>query len=177
VSQIQDSLGNLKLDKDNLTFNGDISSHCASNGSLSTMVPTGDGALKNSVSWIAANTFPAAFDKKTTWLSEWLMLSKFRSSASMPLDDPAEPTHQTPRHESDAIRRLMVPDGSETSPVIVVSSQSQSPIPFASQLQPGVQNFIDAPDSRLIDALENPRDRLFVIKLEQDVIDFIEKNK
>jgi hypothetical protein len=71
----------------------------------------------------------------------------------------------------------MVSDGAEPSPVIVVSSQSQSPVPFASQLQSGIQNLIDAPDSRLIDALDNPRDRLFVIKLEQDVIDFIEKNR
>lgn len=33
---------------------------------------------------------------------------------------------------------------------------------------------VDLPDPRLISALENPRDRLFVIKLEKTILEFIE---
>jgi hypothetical protein len=36
---------------------------------------------------------------------------------------------------------------------------------------------VDQPDPRLIDALENPRDRLFVIKLEKDLVAFIEDKR
>lgn len=57
-----------------------------------------------------------------------------------------------------------------------MSSQSQSPEPFAEQLQPGLPILIDEPDERLLNALETPRDRLFVIKLEKDVINFIQEN-
>lgn len=69
-----------------------------------------------------------------------------------------------------------VSDGVDSSPVIVVSSQSQSPEPFAEQLKPGLPILIDEPDERLLNALETPRDRLFVIKLEKDVINFIQEN-
>lgn len=34
-----------------------------------------------------------------------------------------------------------------------------------------------APDSKLLEALENPRDRIWVLKLEQDVIDFVKDAK
>lgn len=34
-----------------------------------------------------------------------------------------------------------------------------------------------APDQKLLDALENPRDRVWVLKLEQDVIDFVKDPK
>ncbi|KAL7273984.1 hypothetical protein RUND412_003145 [Rhizina undulata] len=64
----------------------------------------------------------------------------------------------------------------EPSPIIVVSSQSQPAEPFANQLQPVLANVIDEPDQRLLDALETPRDRLFVIKLEQDIVNFIREN-
>jgi hypothetical protein len=36
---------------------------------------------------------------------------------------------------------------------------------------------VDQPDPRLIDALENPRDRIFVIKLEKDLVAFIEDKR
>jgi hypothetical protein len=36
-------------------------------------------------------------------------------------------------------------------------------------------NPLDEPDPRLIDALENPRDRLYVIKLEKDIIKFVQE--
>lgn len=70
----------------------------------------------------------------------------------------------------------VISDGADSSPVIVVSSQSQSPEPFADQLKPSLPIFIDEPDERLLSALDNYRDRLFVIKLEQDVINFIQEN-
>jgi hypothetical protein len=37
-----------------------------------------------------------------------------------------------------------------------------------------LNNDVDRPDPRLIDALEHPRDRLFVIKLEKELIAFVE---
>lgn len=70
----------------------------------------------------------------------------------------------------------VISNGVDSSPVIVVSSQSQSPEPFVDQLNPGLSMLIDEPDERLLSALETPRDRLFVIKLEQDVINFIQEN-
>jgi hypothetical protein len=36
---------------------------------------------------------------------------------------------------------------------------------------------VDRPDPRLIDALENPRDRIFVVKLEKDLVAFIEDKR
>lgn len=60
----------------------------------------------------------------------------------------------------------------QSSPVIVVSPQAQEP--FSHQLQNMLCDPMDQPDPRLIDALENPRDRIFVIKLEKDIVAFIE---
>ncbi|KAI5813912.1 hypothetical protein BZA77DRAFT_111691 [Pyronema omphalodes] len=45
---------------------------------------------------------------------------------------------------------------------------------FSQQLPGIVNNDVDRPDPRLIDALEHPRDRLFVIKLEKELIAFVE---
>lgn len=75
------------------------------------------------------------------------------------------------------LKRPVGSDGAEASPVIVVSSQKSASIPPPPSTHAGVEMLIDEPDQRLLDALENQRDRLFVIKLEQDVIDFIEKNR
>lgn len=36
---------------------------------------------------------------------------------------------------------------------------------------------VDQPDPRLLDALENPRDRIFVIKLEKDFVVFVTDEK
>ena len=75
------------------------------------------------------------------------------------------------------LKRPVGSDGTEASPVIVVSSQESASIPPPPSTHASVEMLIDEPDQRLLDALENQRDRLFVIKLEQDVIDFIEKNR
>ena len=45
------------------------------------------------------------------------------------------------------------------------------------QTMPGPQNFPAVPDEKLIEALESPRDRLFVLKIEQDFIDFIKDSR
>lgn len=41
----------------------------------------------------------------------------------------------------------------------------------------GVPNLPSAPDEKLIEALQSPRDRLFVVKIEQDFIDFIKDSR
>lgn len=39
------------------------------------------------------------------------------------------------------------------------------------------QNMPTHPDEKLIEALQSPRDRLFVVKIEQDFIDFIKDSR
>ncbi|TGZ80343.1 hypothetical protein EX30DRAFT_57411 [Ascodesmis nigricans] len=61
-----------------------------------------------------------------------------------------------------------------SSPAVVVSSQEQ----LGRQLPNGLPAHpADHPDPRLLDALENPRDRLFVVKLEKDIIEFINEKE
>lgn len=61
----------------------------------------------------------------------------------------------------------------KSSPLIVVSPQE----PFSHQTQTVICDPVDQPDPRLLDALENPRDRIFVIKLEKDIVAFIEDKR
>ena len=49
--------------------------------------------------------------------------------------------------------------------------------PFSHQLENLLRNPVDRPDPRLLDALENPHDRIFVVKLEKDLINFIEDKR
>jgi hypothetical protein len=42
---------------------------------------------------------------------------------------------------------------------------------------PGSENLPAMPDEKLIEALQSPRDRLFVVKIEQDFIDFIKDSR
>jgi hypothetical protein len=51
--------------------------------------------------------------------------------------------------------------------------------PVANGMPPinGVPNLPSAPDEKLIEALQSPRDRLFVVKIEQDFIDFIKDSR
>lgn len=52
------------------------------------------------------------------------------------------------------------------------------PVPNALRSAPGSTPAADCPpDQKLLDALENPRDRVWVLKLEQDVIDFVKDAK
>ena len=73
----------------------------------------------------------------------------------------------------------MSPEASaRSSPVIVVSPQAEEPGTHQVQKQgPLPCDLVDRPDPRLIDALENPRDRIFVIKLEKDLVAFIEDKR
>jgi hypothetical protein len=41
----------------------------------------------------------------------------------------------------------------------------------------GVPNMPAIPDEKLLEALRSPRDRLFVVKIEQDFIDFIKDSR
>jgi len=50
--------------------------------------------------------------------------------------------------------------------------------PISARIAPGVEQNLDlSPDQKLLEALENPRDRVWVLKLEQDVIDFVKDAK
>jgi hypothetical protein len=51
--------------------------------------------------------------------------------------------------------------------------------PTVNSLPPGAgpQNLPAIPDEKLIEALQSPRDRLFVVKIEQDFIDFIKDSR
>ncbi|KAK4985345.1 hypothetical protein LTR50_006022 [Elasticomyces elasticus] len=59
------------------------------------------------------------------------------------------------------------------------------PVVIAGQLPPqesaqngtACDNVDPRPDEKLLEALESPRDRLFVLKLEQDIIDFVKDSK
>jgi hypothetical protein len=56
----------------------------------------------------------------------------------------------------------------DTLPLLAVASPN---------MPPGVQPPLGPPDEKLLEALQSPRDRVFVLKLEQDIIDFIEQSK
>lgn len=58
----------------------------------------------------------------------------------------------------------------------MISPQTEEE-PFSHQIQTLLCDPVDRPDPRLIDALENPRDRIFVVKLEKDLIAFIEDKR
>lgn len=62
------------------------------------------------------------------------------------------------------------------TPEVVGSPMSQPPVNgMPSVLEP--HSLPPSPDSKLVEALESPRDRLFVLKIEQDFIDFIKDSK
>ncbi|CUS14635.1 unnamed protein product [Tuber aestivum] len=150
VPRLQESFSGLKLETDNLLSNGDSSSRCAVGIPPVTLVPPNGDAPSTSF--------------------------KLRGPASHAGDTSARPGYPTSGDGFDVLKRPVGSDGAEAPPVIVVSSQKSASIPPPPSTHPSVEMLIDEPDQRLLDALENQRDRLFVIKLEQDVIDFIEKN-
>ncbi|PWW75277.1 hypothetical protein C7212DRAFT_296451 [Tuber magnatum] len=148
VPRLQESFSGLKLEKDNLLSNGDNSSQCAVGVPPVTLVPSNGDAPNTSL----------------------------RGSTSHTGDTSAHSSHLASSDGYDVLKRPVGSDGAEASPVIVVSSQKSASIPPPPSTHASVEMLIDEPDQRLLGALENQRDRLFVIKLEQDVIDFIEKN-
>ena len=63
-------------------------------------------------------------------------------------------------------------------PDIVEPSRPQLSPPSITGNGAGVPfGFSLEPDERLVEALENPKDRLFVLRLEQDVIDFVKDSR
>ncbi|KAG0123724.1 hypothetical protein HOY82DRAFT_494926 [Tuber indicum] len=148
VTRLQESLSGLKLEKDILLSNGGSSSRLAVDTPPIALVPSNGDAPNTSL----------------------------RGSTSHAEDTSSQPSHLVPSDGYNVLKRPVGSDGAETSPVIVVSSQKSASIPPPPSTHASVEMLIDEPDQRLLDALENQRDRLFVIKLEQDVIDFVEKN-
>ncbi|KAI9794774.1 MAG: hypothetical protein M1816_002902 [Peltula sp. TS41687] len=62
-----------------------------------------------------------------------------------------------------------VPVVNDSMPTLHGADVSEPPLPFGfNKLEP---------DEKLLEALENPKDRLFVLRLEQDVIDFVKDSK
>lgn len=72
--------------------------------------------------------------------------------------------------------------GSSTGPRGVLYEPPQGPgigtLPGAQNATSGTPGVVGSPpDHKLLEALENPRDRIWVLKLEQDVIDFVKDPK
>jgi hypothetical protein len=79
----------------------------------------------------------------------------------------AEPEAAAKAAESTAQADALVPEAA-AKPV---------PEPFAQQLQQMAVDPVDQPDPRLIDALGNQRDRIFVIKLEKEFVGFVKNER
>lgn len=77
-----------------------------------------------------------------------------------PVSNPNGPTLYDPNQPSTGIGRSL------SQPI--VNGISQGPVP---------QSLPAIPDEKLIEALQSPRDRLFVVKIEQDFIDFIKDSR
>ncbi|KAF8474893.1 hypothetical protein BDZ91DRAFT_690594 [Kalaharituber pfeilii] len=108
--------------------------------------------------------------------------------AALSLDQPANITtkgqSQSAEKLTDTPEHIYVPEGNGNKltaaaqdnsprPIIVVSAQHVAQTPTEEQKLQPKPLLVDDPDPRLVDALGNPRDRPFILKLEQDVITFI----
>ncbi|QIW97379.1 hypothetical protein AMS68_002897 [Peltaster fructicola] len=67
-------------------------------------------------------------------------------------------------------------DGAPAQGVLYVPASNHVPLPGLVHQIPG-ELYESLPDVKLLEALENPRDRIWVLKLEQDVIDFVKDAK
>lgn len=67
-------------------------------------------------------------------------------------------------------------EGAPAQGVLYVPDMGHVPIPAMLHQAPS-ELFELLPDAKLLEALENPRDRIWVLKLEQDVIDFVKDAK
>ncbi|KAL5374263.1 hypothetical protein DPSP01_012092 [Paraphaeosphaeria sporulosa] len=77
-----------------------------------------------------------------------------------PVSNPNGPTLYDPNQPPNGIGRSL------SQPIVNGISQG-----------PGPQSLPAIPDEKLIEALQSPRDRLFVVKIEQDFIDFIKDSR
>lgn len=96
--------------------------------------------------------------------------SKRDERQSSPTETNRVTPERSPSRGNSVVQSELTIDGRQ--PVIVISAQEDGVETFASQME-SVQALVDDPDPRLLDALENPRDRLFVLKIEQEVVNFI----
>jgi len=67
------------------------------------------------------------------------------------------------------------PVAPSTLPSLAETSPANRPVP--SNLPDVVQNRPPVPDEKLVEALQSQRDRVWVLKLEQDIIDFVGQSK
>ncbi|ODA80295.1 hypothetical protein RJ55_03253 [Drechmeria coniospora] len=84
-------------------------------------------------------------------------------------------------------RRLVQPPPGPLGPGILTpqSSSSEQPPPLNPAMPLGVEGSSDAlnviyrqaPDEKLLDALASPKDRYYLLRLEKDVIDFVQDSK
>lgn len=174
ISVIQESLGSLKLVNNHITLSG---------GEIFSQNGTPNPASGREASMNAPKlpseleTVSIPLPGTSTRPSGSLKNPRPQYTVSIQQEGSAPPRLISRSSDTGSYSKCsIISDGIDSSPVIVVSSQSQSPEPFAEQLQPGLPILIDEPDERLLNALETPRDRLFVIKLEKDVINFIQEN-
>ncbi|KAL6707973.1 hypothetical protein ACN47E_003647 [Coniothyrium glycines] len=72
-----------------------------------------------------------------------------------------------------------MPNGPHTlfDPVQMLSGARPVSQPVANVMLPGPSSIPVIPDEKLLEALQSPRDRLFVVKIEQDFIDFIKDSR
>ncbi len=81
------------------------------------------------------------------------------------------PLPQEPRpseHRNGGILYPTLPAPSDYQPMVVISAVSSRGPPMG---------LIIPPDEKLLEALQSPKDRLFVLKIEQDMIDFVRDSK
>ena len=73
--------------------------------------------------------------------------------------------------------KLTQPTGQSQGPLILFNPSAMQPQPLSLQSPNTIDvppEMVDpTPDEKLLEAVESPRDRLFVMKLEQDFIDFV----
>jgi hypothetical protein len=70
----------------------------------------------------------------------------------------------------------VVVNSTRLPPALPGTSHQVAAVPITT-LPHDMQSSITLPDEKLLDALQSPRDRVFVLKIEQDVIDFIGSSK
>lgn len=170
MSVIQESLDNLKLGKDHTIINE------ASSRTSDLYISDGKAAMNALETPAELEAMIIPFSETFEKPSPLLKSSRSQCATSSQQEGSAIRLMSRSSDTESYGKSSVISDGADSSPVIVVSSQSQSPEPFVDQLKTGLPILIDEPDERLLGALENPRDRFFVIKLEQDVINFIQEN-
>ncbi|KAF2662333.1 hypothetical protein K491DRAFT_710273 [Lophiostoma macrostomum CBS 122681] len=90
-----------------------------------------------------------------------------------PLPQRGAPPGRFPHPNANGQQTLFDPN----QPMNGIGPSVSQPIINGMPTVPAAHNMSTIPDEKLIEALESPRDRLFVLKLEQDFIDFIKDSR